>query len=46
MTRKGLDAAVQLAVENGSIKQPVALAAWADFRFQDEVLRQIGTVAE
>jgi ABC-type nitrate/sulfonate/bicarbonate transport system substrate-binding protein len=46
MTRKGLDAAVQLAVENGSIKQPVALAAWADFRFQDEVLRQIGAVAE
>jgi ABC-type nitrate/sulfonate/bicarbonate transport system substrate-binding protein len=46
MTRKGLEAAVQLAVENGSIKQPVALAAWADFRFQDEVLRQIGAVAE
>ena len=46
MTRKGLEAAVQLAVENGSIKQPIALAAWADFRFQEEVLRQIGTVAE
>jgi ABC-type nitrate/sulfonate/bicarbonate transport system substrate-binding protein len=46
MTRKGLEAAVQLAVENGSIKQPLPLAAWADFRFQEEVLRQIGTVAE
>jgi ABC-type nitrate/sulfonate/bicarbonate transport system substrate-binding protein len=46
MTRKGLEAAAQLAVENGAIKQLIPLAAWADFRFQEDVLRQIGTVAE
>jgi ABC-type nitrate/sulfonate/bicarbonate transport system substrate-binding protein len=46
MTPKGMDAAAQLAVENGSIKQPIPLAAWTDFRFQEDVLRRIGTVAE
>jgi ABC-type nitrate/sulfonate/bicarbonate transport system substrate-binding protein len=46
MTRKGLEAAVQLALENGSIKQALPLAAWADFSFQEAALRQIGTVAE
>jgi ABC-type nitrate/sulfonate/bicarbonate transport system substrate-binding protein len=46
MTRKGLDAAVQLALENGAIKQALPLPAWADFSFQEQVLRQIGTVAE
>jgi ABC-type nitrate/sulfonate/bicarbonate transport system substrate-binding protein len=46
MTRKGMEAAAQLAVENGSIKQPIPLAAWSDFSFQEDVLRQIGTVAE
>jgi ABC-type nitrate/sulfonate/bicarbonate transport system substrate-binding protein len=46
MTRKGLDAAVKLAVENGAIKTVMPLEAFADFRFQDEALRQIGTVAE
>jgi ABC-type nitrate/sulfonate/bicarbonate transport system substrate-binding protein len=46
MTRKGMDAAAQLAVENGSIRQPIPLAAWADFRFQEDVLRRIGTVTE
>jgi ABC-type nitrate/sulfonate/bicarbonate transport system substrate-binding protein len=46
MTRKGMDAAAQLAVENGSIKQPIPLAAWTDFRFQEDVLRRIGTVTE
>jgi ABC-type nitrate/sulfonate/bicarbonate transport system substrate-binding protein len=46
MTRKGMEAAAQLAVENGSIKQPIPLATWTDFSFQEDVLRQIGTVAE
>jgi hypothetical protein len=46
MTPRGLEAAAQLAVENGAIKQLIPLAAWADFRFQEDVLRQIGTVAE
>jgi NitT/TauT family transport system substrate-binding protein len=46
MTPKGLEAAAQLAVENGAIKQLIPLAAWADFSFQEDVLRQIGTVAE
>ena len=46
MTRKGMEAAAQLAVENGSNKQPIPLAAWSDFSFQEDVLRQIGTVAE
>jgi ABC-type nitrate/sulfonate/bicarbonate transport system substrate-binding protein len=43
MTPRGLEAAAQLAVENGAIKQLIPLAAWADFRFQEDVLRQIGT---
>src|SRR5712692_8124817 len=46
MTRKGMEAAAQLAVENGSIKQPIPLSAWADFSFQEDVLRRIGTVVE
>jgi ABC-type nitrate/sulfonate/bicarbonate transport system substrate-binding protein len=46
MTRKGMEAAAQLAVENGSIKQSLPLAAWSDFSFQEDVVRQIGTVAE
>src|SRR5262249_36431021 len=46
MTRKGMEAAAQLAVENGSIKQPIPLAAWTDFSFQEDVLRRLGTVAE
>jgi ABC-type nitrate/sulfonate/bicarbonate transport system substrate-binding protein len=46
MTRKGMEAAAQLAVENGSIKQVIPLAAWTNFSFQEDVLREIGTVAE
>jgi ABC-type nitrate/sulfonate/bicarbonate transport system substrate-binding protein len=46
MTQKGMDAAARLAVENGSIKQPVPLSAWTDFSFQEDVLRRIGTVTE
>jgi ABC-type nitrate/sulfonate/bicarbonate transport system substrate-binding protein len=46
LTRKGLEAAAQLALENGSIKQPIPLDAFADFRFQEAALRQIGTAPE
>src|SRR5207302_2536267 len=45
MTRQGLDAAVKLALENGSIKQALPLTAWADFSFQEQVLREIGPAA-
>lgn len=44
MTRKGLEAVAKLAVENGAKSIPID--AWGDFRFQEEALRQIGTVAE
>jgi ABC-type nitrate/sulfonate/bicarbonate transport system substrate-binding protein len=46
MTAKGMEAAARLAMENGSIKQAIPLSAWADFRFQEDVLRRIGTMAE
>jgi ABC-type nitrate/sulfonate/bicarbonate transport system substrate-binding protein len=46
MTRKGLDAAIRLAVENGALKHPMAIESLADFRFQQEALRQAGTAAE
>ena len=46
MTRKGMEAAAQLAIENGSIKQPMPLSAWINFSFQEHVIRQIGTIAE
>jgi NitT/TauT family transport system substrate-binding protein len=44
MTRKGVEAVAKLAVENGAKSIPID--AWADFRFQDAALKQIGTVAE
>jgi NitT/TauT family transport system substrate-binding protein len=44
MTRKGLDEVARLAAENGAKTIPVD--AWADLRFQEEALRQIGPVAE
>jgi hypothetical protein len=44
MRQSGLEAVAKLAVENGAKSIPVA--AWADFRFQDEALKQIGTLAE
>jgi len=46
MTRHGLNAAMKLAVENGAIAKPIPIEAIADFKFQEEALRQIGTVAE
>jgi ABC-type nitrate/sulfonate/bicarbonate transport system substrate-binding protein len=46
MTRKGLEAALQLALENGALKRPLAIESFADFRFQEEALRQIGTIPE
>ena len=44
MRRAGLEAVAKLASENGA--KPIAIEAWADFRFQDAALQQIGTVAE
>ena len=44
MTRKGLESVSKLAVENGA--KSISIDAWANFRFQEEALRQIGTVAE
>jgi ABC-type nitrate/sulfonate/bicarbonate transport system substrate-binding protein len=44
MKRKGLEQVTKLAVENGA--RAIPIDAWANFRFQDEVLKEIGTVAE
>ncbi len=46
MTQKGLAAATALAVENGSIAKALPIEAWADFRFQDEALAQLGRAPE
>jgi ABC-type nitrate/sulfonate/bicarbonate transport system substrate-binding protein len=46
MRRQGLETAARLAVENGSITKLMPVEAFADFRFQEEALRQIGTVPE
>jgi ABC-type nitrate/sulfonate/bicarbonate transport system substrate-binding protein len=44
MTRPGLEAVAKLAAENGAKSIPIE--SWADFRFQEEALKQIGRVAE
>ncbi len=44
MTRQGLEVVSRLAAESGAKSIPVE--AWADLRFQEEALRQIGRVAE
>src|SRR5262249_39936283 len=44
MTRKGLDDVAKLASENGA--KPIHVDTWADLKFQEEALRQIGPVAE
>ncbi len=44
MTRQGLEVVARLAAESGAKSIPVE--AWADLRFQEEALRQIGRVAE
>jgi hypothetical protein len=44
MTRPGLEAVARLAAENGAKSIPID--SWADFRFQEEALKQIGRVAE
>ena len=44
LTRKGLEAVARLAAENGA--KSIPLEAWADLRFQEEALRQIGSVPE
>jgi ABC-type nitrate/sulfonate/bicarbonate transport system substrate-binding protein len=44
MTRKGLEDVTRLAAENGAKAIPVE--GWADLRFQEEAIRQIGTIPE
>ena len=44
MRRKGLEDVARLAQENGAKSMPIE--SWADFRFQEEALKQIGRVAE
>jgi ABC-type nitrate/sulfonate/bicarbonate transport system substrate-binding protein len=44
MRRKGLEQVTKLAVENGARQIPIE--SWADFRFQEQVLKEIGTVPE
>jgi NitT/TauT family transport system substrate-binding protein len=44
MTRVGLEAVARLAAENGAKSIPID--AWADFRFQEAAIGQIGRVAE
>jgi NitT/TauT family transport system substrate-binding protein len=46
MTRKGLEAAVKLAVENGATKQVLPIESMADFSFQEAVVKKIGAIAE
>jgi ABC-type nitrate/sulfonate/bicarbonate transport system substrate-binding protein len=46
MTRKGLEAAIRLALENGALKRPMAVEDLADFRFQEDALRQVGAAPE
>jgi len=46
MTREGLQLATDLAVKNGGLAEAPKLEAWADFRFQDAALAQIGRVAD
>jgi NitT/TauT family transport system substrate-binding protein len=44
MRRKGLEMVARLAQENGAKSIPIE--SWADFRFQEEALKQIGRVDE
>src|ERR1700704_6170471 len=40
MTRQGLEAVARLAAENGA--KTIPIESWADFRFQEETLKQNG----
>lgn len=42
MTRPSLAAAHDLALQNRQIQRPVPLEQWADFRFQDRAIAQLG----
>src|SRR5262249_41879183 len=44
MTRAGLENVAKLAIENGA--KAVPIEAWADLRFQEEAVRQIGSIPE
>jgi ABC-type nitrate/sulfonate/bicarbonate transport system substrate-binding protein len=42
MTKENLTAAHDLALKNGQIEKPVPLEDWADFRFQEKALAELG----
>ena len=42
MTRENLTIAMMMAVENRQIERAVPLESWADFRFQDAALAELG----
>src|SRR5439155_183469 len=46
MTRKGLEAAIKLAVENGATETALPVAAMAHFHVQELAAKQIGGLAE
>ncbi len=43
MTRKGMEEVARLATHGD---KSIPLEGWADFKFQDEAVRQLGTVPE
>jgi ABC-type nitrate/sulfonate/bicarbonate transport system substrate-binding protein len=45
MTEANMRIAHDLALQNGQIASPVPLSQWADFRFQDRAVRQLGAFA-
>lgn len=45
MTRASMTAAHDLALQNRQIQRPVPLDQWADFRFQDRAVGQLGRYA-
>lgn len=46
MTRENVSVAMNMAVENKFLKNPVPLESWVDFRFQDEAIKRLGKVPE
>lgn len=46
LTRENVSVAMNMAVENKFLKEPIPLESWVDFRFQDEAVKRLGKVAE
>ena len=42
MTRANMTVAHDLALQNGQIQRPISLGHWADFRFQERAVAQLG----